>query len=119
MPAKERSFFPVTIFHQMIHRENFCGDKIRRKAAARAFLPGEAPLPGDGRSLRDLPAAGAVRPASFDKGGGQASSFPLLCRKGVRLMYITVDQLFDFTLVLLGVAGFVWLIAKAVYKKGK
>ena len=103
----------------MIRRENFCGDKIRRKAAARAFLPGEAPLPGDGRSLRDLPAAGAVRPASFDKGGGQASSFPLLCRKGVRLMYITVDQLFDFTLVLLGVAGFVWLIAKAVYKKGK
>ena len=34
-------------------------------------------------------------------------------------MYITVDPLFDFTLVLLGVAGFVWLTAKAVYKKGK
>ena len=57
--------------------------------------------------------------ACFKKREGQASSFPLLCRKGVRLMYITVDQLFDFTLVLLGVAGFVWLIAKAVYKKGK
>ncbi len=58
-------------------------------------------------------------PHPLTKEGDKLLLSPFFCRKGVRLMYITVDQLFDFTLVLLGVAGFVWLVAKAVYKKGK